>query len=547
MTGLLEHADARDARRPVDILRALRCARRRLRRSLKYTNRAIGAAGAVRQIRRHAAAYVKILFASSEAVPLVKTGGLGDVSGSLPVALRQLGHDVRLVLPAYPDAVARVTDLEPLGPLHVPGAPAEVRLLAGLLNGSTVPVYLVHAPGLFDRQGNPYVGPNGRDWPDNAWRFAVFCQAVTEIAVGRSGFGWRAELVHANDWQTGLVAPMLLAEPERPATLFTIHNLSYQGTFDRTTFDALGLPPAWWSADALEFWGAFSFLKGGIALSDVVTTVSPTYAWEIRQPHLGCGLEGLLNHRADRLYGILNGIDYDLWNPAGDPAIAQHYGPDSFPLKARNKTRLQRQFGLDARSDAMLFGHVGRLVEQKGVDLILAILPHLMAEPDTQLVILGSGDRVLEGKVRDAVASYPGRVGVHIGYDEPLSHMVEAGSDSFLMPSRFEPCGLNQLFSLRYGTVPIVHKTGGLADTVVDATLGNLRAGKATGFVFEHADPNGLWWAVGRALALWREASSGWEGLAVNGMRQDHSWQASARRYEELYTIARGYATDGAD
>ena len=485
---------------------------------------------------------MKILFASSEAVPLMKTGGLGDVSGSLPVALRQLGHDVRLVLPAYPDAVARVNDLEPLGTVHAPLAPAPVSLLAGLLNGSTVPVYLVHAPGLFDRPGNPYVGPDGRDWSDNALRFAVFCQAATEIAAGRSGFGWRADLVHANDWQTGLMAPLLLQEPERPATLFTIHNLSYQGTFDRATFDALDLPPAWWSPDALEFWGAFSFLKGGIALSDLVTTVSPTYAWEIRQPHLGCGLDGLLNHRADRLYGILNGIDYALWDPTSDPAIAQHYEAESFRLKRRNKSRLQQQLGLERRSESMLFGHVGRLVEQKGVDLILAVLPQLMAEPDTQLVMLGSGDRGLEAKLREAVASYPGRVATHIGYDEPLSHLVEAGSDCFLMPSRFEPCGLNQLFSLRYGTVPVVHRTGGLADTVIDATPGNLQAGKATGFVFEHADPNGLWWAIGRALDLWRTPGAGWEGLAVAGMRQDHSWQASARRYEELYAIARGYA-----
>jgi starch synthase len=481
---------------------------------------------------------LKILFASSEAVPLVKTGGLGDVSGSLPLALRRLGHDVRLVMPAYADAVARVSDAELLGTLPVPRAPGVVRLLEGTLDQSTVPVYLVDAPGLYDRAGNPYVGPDGRDWVDNALRFSTLCRVASEIALGHSTLGWQPEIVHANDWQTGLIAPFLADVAGRPATLFTIHNLSYQGLFDRPTFDALGLPPHWWSPLGVEFYNHLSFIKGGIALSDIVTTVSPTYAAEIREPQLGYGLHGLLSHRADRLYGILNGIDYELWNPQTDPTIPQHFSAATFEGKAANKARLQQVFGLEARTDAILFGHVGRLVEQKGIDLILGILPRLMDQPDAQLAILGSGSAALEELIRAASAQYPGRVGAQLGYDEPLSHLVEAGSDAFLMPSRFEPCGLNQLYSLRYGTVPVVHRTGGLADTVVDATAESLAAGSATGFVFDRPDAEALWSATARALALWHQPGRGWERLAINGMRQDFSWATSACRYEELYEVA---------
>jgi starch synthase len=484
---------------------------------------------------------LKILFASSEAVPLIKTGGLGDVSGSLPLALHRLGHDVRLVMPAYADAIARVSDPEPVATLAVPRAPGMVRLLESTLDDSVVPVYLVDAPGLFDRTGNPYVGPDGRDWPDNALRFGTLCRVASEIALGHSSLSWQPDLVHANDWQTGLIAPFLADVTGRPATLFTIHNLSYQGLFDRPTFDALGLPPHWWSPHGLEFYNRLSFIKGGISLSDIVTTVSPTYAVEIRQPSLGYGLHGLLGHRAGRLHGILNGIDYDLWDPATDPSIPQHFSAGRFQHKAPNKTRLQQVFGLEERNDVVLFGHVGRLVEQKGVDLILAVLPRLMAQPDVQLAILGSGNAVLEELIRAATAQYPGRVGARLGYDEPMSHLVEAGSDLFLMPSRFEPCGLNQLYSLRYGTVPVVHRTGGLADTVVDATTESLAAGTATGFTFDEATSDALWSAIARALDLWHQPGVGWQQLAVNGMRQDFSWATSARRYEELYQVAIGH------
>jgi starch synthase len=480
----------------------------------------------------------KILFATSEAQPLIKTGGLADVSGSLPKALTQLGHDVRLILPAYPQAMDRARDLQRLGEITIPGHAGHCLLLAGLMPSSRIPVYLMHAPGIFDRAGNPYTGLDGHDWPDNAYRFALFAKVGAKVALNRAGLDWRPDLVHANDWQVGLLPALLALEPERPATLFTIHNLAYQGVFDRYTFDGLGLPGRLWSMDALEFHHHVSFIKGGIALSDWVTTVSPTYAREICSPELGYGLEGLLRHRGQRVTGVLNGIDYTCWNPATDPNIAQNYDGGRFGLKVRNRSALQRELGLPEREDALLLGHVGRLVEQKGVDLILSVLPRLLEHEHVQLVMLGSGHAGLEHGLREAAAQHPDRVAAYIGYDEGLSHRIEAGSDCFLMPSRFEPCGLNQLYSLRYGTVPIVHRTGGLADTVVDATPSNLLRGHATGFVFEHPDADGLWYATNRAIELARGPSMWWRKLALNGMAQDFSWTASAEHYLQLYEQA---------
>jgi starch synthase len=480
----------------------------------------------------------RILLAASEAQPLVKTGGLADVAGSLPRALRLLGHDVRLVVPAYPQAVERAEKVEKLAELEIPGQGTRWTLLRGSLPAAGGPVYLVDHPDAFDREGNPYTGPDGHDWPDNAARFALFCRAVAALALDRAGLGWTPDLVHTNDWQTGLVAPLLSMEAERPATLFTIHNLAYQGMFDRRTFETLGLPPALWSMDGLEFHEHLSFIKGGIAFADGVSTVSPTYALEICTPELGYGLEGLLRHRGDRLAGVLNGIDYAVWDPSHDPAIPQHYNAETYELKPRNRIALQREMGLPEREDVLLFGYVGRLVEQKGVDLILEVLPRLLSHPRTQLVMLGSGHPELERRLREAAERHPERVATRIGYDEGLSHLIEAGSDCFLMPSRFEPCGLNQLYSLRYGTIPIVRRTGGLADTVVDATPTNLLRGTATGFVFEHADADGLWHAVERAIEFHQRPRIWWRRLAVNGMRQDFSWTASARHYIELYERA---------
>jgi starch synthase len=478
-----------------------------------------------------------ILFAASEAQPLIKTGGLADVAGSLPPALRKLNNDVRLILPAYPEAVERAIPLKTVATLNVAGAPGEVRLLEGQFDG-ILPLYLVDAPGLFDRTGNPYSDSSGKDWADNAARFALFCRVVTLVAMNRAELDWRPDVVHCNDWQTGLVPALLAQEWNRPATVFTIHNLSYQGVFDHATFESTRLPKNLWSPEGLEFHNNLSFIKGGLVFADQVNTVSPTYAQEILTPEFGYGLEGLLQHRTDRLSGVLNGINYQEWDPASDPALSQHYDTNTFELKQVNKVMLQQEMGLPVQEDVMLFGHVGRTVEQKGIDLLLETIPELLSRDGVQLVILGNGDQQLEQELRDMAECYPNLMAVHIGYSEELAHRIEAGCDCFLMPSRYEPCGLNQLYSLRYGTVPIVHRTGGLADTVVDVTPENLLDDTATGFVFDRPEPAALLEAMERAIDYYQRPGVWWRKLAINGMQQDFSWKASAQHYLELYQQA---------
>jgi starch synthase len=477
----------------------------------------------------------RILVASSEAHPLIKTGGLADVAGSLPAALRGLGHDARLIIPAYPNAVKRIRELKTLGDLRLPGARTTARILGGRLTDSELPTYLVEAPEYFCREGNPYTDTSGRDWGDNAERFMLFCEVIAHIGIGCPALDWRPEILHCNDWQTGLVPALLHGRSERPATVFTIHNLAYQGLFDRATFDRLKLPAKLWSLNGLEFHQKLSFIKGGIAFSDRVNTVSPTYAREVKTPAFGCGLEGLLSELGERFSGILNGIDYRAWNPASDEHIPQPYDPETLGFKVENKLALQREFGLPRNEEALVFGHIGRLVEQKGVDLILEMLPRLLAEPNTQLVLQGAGDARIEEDLIAAGEANPDKVGVFLGYDEGRAHRIEAGSDAFLMPSRFEPCGLNQIYSLRYGTVPIVRRTGGLADTVIDAGDEGIESGESTGFSFTRPDADGLWHAVKRCLDLHRQRPEQWRRLARNGMSQDFSWTSSARHYERLY------------
>ncbi|MFN2309438.1 MAG: glycogen synthase GlgA [Gammaproteobacteria bacterium] len=476
---------------------------------------------------------MNILFASSEVHSLIKTGGLADVSAALPKALHELKQDVRLVLPAYQDLLTRAGQLREVAQLSLPDSPAAVRVLEGRLPGTSIPVYLIDAPQCFDRPGNPYSAPDGSDWPDNAQRFARFARACVELAMDRAGLGWRPAVVHCNDWQTGLVPALLSLETARPATVFTIHNLAYQGLFDWASFQALHLPYTWWSLHALEFHQQLSFLKGGLVFADRLTTVSPTYAEEIRTPEYGCGLDGLLAHRAADLTGILNGVDYGLWDPATDPLLEHPFAPDDLAGKAANKQALQAHFGLPQAAELPVFAHIGRLVEQKGIDLLLEILPQLLTRP-LQLILLGTGHAQLETALRQAQAAHPKRVGVRIGYDEALAHRIEAGADVFLMPSRFEPCGLNQLYSLRYGTLPLVRRTGGLADSVVDCRYATLESGAATGFLFDTASPAELLAAIDRALALYAQPEA-WTRVVKTAMAQDFSWARSAQRYLALY------------
>jgi starch synthase len=355
--------------------------------------------------------------------------------------------------------------------------------------------------------------------------------------MDRCQLKWKPDLVNANDWQTGLIAPLLEGTPARPATVFTIHNLAYQGLFDLQAFENLMLPEQLWSIDGLEFYGQFSFIKGGILFSDRVTTVSPTYADEVRTPTYGCGLDGLLNNRRGHFSGVLNGIDYQTWNPKTDPHIAVNYSTETYALKKQNKVALQKEFGLAESEQAQLFGYIGRLVDQKGVDLILQILPGIL-DSGGQMIFLGAGNKEIERSLLKLNDKHANRIGVHIGYDEPLSHRIEAGCDTLIMPSRFEPCGLNQIYSLRYGTIPVVRNTGGLADTVHDANPQNLSDWTATGFIFEQPDADSLWQAVERAINYYKLPAMAWKSLAITGMQQDFSWEASAERYLQIYQSA---------
>jgi len=475
----------------------------------------------------------KILFVTSEAHPLIKTGGLGDVSGALPTALKELKQDVRLILPAYRDAMRRY------GPYTIASLVFQpethpIRLLEGRLPDSNVTVWLVDIPSLFDRPGNPYLGPDGHDWPDNALRFGMFARAVTAIALNQAGLDWTPDIVHCNDWQTGLIPPLLSLHNPRPATVFTIHNLAYQGLFPAAQFHELGLPAELWGMHGLEFYDQLSFIKGGLLYADMISTVSPTYAREICTPEFGCHLDGLLRSRADRLVGILNGADYGEWDPRHDAHLAHHYGPDNLQGKAANKAALQKELGLQRAPDVPLVGFVGRLASQKGIDLILAVLGNLLHQ-EAQFVILGSGDKDFEKALTALAAHYPHRCHVRIGFSEQLAHRIEAAADMFLMPSRYEPCGLNQIYSMRYGTLPIVRRTGGLADTVVDVGAG---LDTATGFVFDEAEAAALSRTVQRALALYRDNPQDWRKVMHNAMERDYSWRQSALAYLDLYEQA---------
>lgn len=477
----------------------------------------------------------RILFCASEVYPLIKTGGLADVAGSLPHALKKLGHDVQIVLPAYPSVFAQLK--------HPPGLRVELRVQTHVLGirhttlpGTRVPVWLIDCPELYQRQGNPYHDHHGEPWPDNALRFAIFSHAITAMAMNRCGLNWQPQIVHCNDWQTGLVPALLAQEFQRPSTVFTIHNLAYQGVFDRTTFEQLQLDEHFWHYERLEYHNHFSFIKGGLIYADRINTVSPSYAREIQTPEFGYGMQGVLQHRADRLSGILNGINSEVWNPGTDPYLPHKYNQQQLPGKALNKQALQQRFQLSQNPEVLLLGLVSRLAQQKGIDLLLAILPKLMQRP-VQLAVVGSGDKSYEKALLAAARKYPNIIGVHIGYDETCAHLIEAGADVFLMPSRFEPCGLNQMYSQRYGTPPIVAPVGGLFDTVTDATEENCSQQMATGFVMTEISAAALLQAIDRAILLYADPEK-WKRLMRSAMKLDHSWTHSARDYATLYARA---------
>lgn len=473
----------------------------------------------------------KILYISSEAFPLIKTGGLGDVAGSLPAALLKQSQDVRLLLPAYTEVLNKITKSKKIATTSYYNL--AVQIIETRLPGTKVTVWLVDCPALYNRPGGPYTDSHGYVWHDNALRFAVFCQVAVAIALDNLGLHWQPDIAHCNDWQTGLVPALLSLHTTRPATVFTIHNLAYQGIFDQQTFDDLQLPYELWHIDGLEYYSHLSFIKGGLAYADKITTVSPTYAHEILQPELGYGLDGLLLSRSEDLSGILNGIDEKHWNPGADDYLLQKYSRRSLDKKSLNKTALQQELSLPVDASIPMMGMVSRLVEQKGLDIILQSLPTLVTTP-FQLVVLGTGETHYEIQLSEWAQLYPDHIKVVIGYDECLAHRIEAASDAYLMPSTFEPCGLNQLYSLCYGTLPIVTPVGGLADTVIDASENNIKNKTANGFVLEEQTTTALIAAMQRALALYEEPDT-WRQLQVNAMSGNFSWQSSAESYIALY------------
>jgi starch synthase len=474
---------------------------------------------------------VKVLQVCAEFFPLLKTGGLADVCGALPAALRRQGCDVRVLMPAFPAILAGVADAKPVATAFA--FPAGVRLLRGTLPEGSL-AYLVDAP-MYAQGANPYVDANGALHADVHRRFALLGRVAAQLAEGLDP-DWVPGIVHGHDWHAALAPVYLRAASARlqrrlAGTVYTVHNLAYQGVFPMAIQAELGLPPEYFGLKGLEFHGQVSFMKGGLVFADQVTTVSPTYAREIQDEAQGCGLDGVLRERAGAgaLTGILNGVDPAIWDPANDAEIAKRYDAAHLSAKALSRKRLQKEFGLTQQSDAPLFGIVSRLTEQKGFPLVLDGLPELLRRGG-QLIVLGSGDAALQAALAEAAKAHPRRVALHVGYDEPLAHRIVAGADVIVVPSRFEPCGLTQLYGLRYGTLPLVRRVGGLADSVVDSALENLGDDTATGFVFERYEVDDYLAAVRRAFALHRRPDD-WRRVQARAMAQDFDWDAAAAQY----------------
>ena len=495
---------------------------------------------------------MKVLFATTEAVPFCKTGGLGDVCGSLPLELANLGHQPVVIMPAFRQALASGRPIEstgirfdvPIGRKTVSGT-----FLKSTLPGEKVPVYLVHQPQYYDRP--ELYRENGHDYKDNCERFVFFCRAALEAIPL---LDLRTELVHCHDWTAGLIPAYLKTELsgvppyDSIRSLMTIHNIAYQGNFWHWDMELTGIDWKYFNWRQMEFYGNLSFLKSGLAFADALSTVSTRYAEEIQRPPLGCGLEGILQHRHADLHGIMNGVDYNEWSPEKDRFLnGRNYSVKNFAEgKAACKAELQREVGLPQVPDQPLIAMIGRLADQKGFDLVAKLIPQWAPNSSAQWVILGTGELHYHQLLSDLARQYPDKLAVKLGFSDDLAHRIEAGADIFLMPSRYEPCGLNQLYSLKYGTVPVVHATGGLADSITNLTDETIAAGTANGFSFDNYTTAALADALDRACQTFANWST-WEKLVRTGMQQDWSWNHSAREYDRLYakTIAQARASCG--
>ena len=478
---------------------------------------------------------MKVLHVAAEVFPLLKTGGLADVVAALPVALAAQGADVRLLLPGFPAILDSVQDARAIIDIAACFGALRVRLLLARMPGSRLPVYVIDAPYLYRRGGSPYQDSHGEEWPDNLQRFGLLGWVAAHLAGEDADPQWAPDVVHAHDWHAAMACAYIAVHPPTKAhTVLTVHNLAFQGLFPMHAWPSLGLATRLMSPAGLEFHGQLSFMKAGLEFADHITTVSPNYAREIATHEFGCGLDGVIRGRGAQVTGVLNGIDDEVWNPATDPAIPVRYDSESLAGKQACRRALQAELGLDADDDALLVTLVSRLTSQKGLDLVLAALPALL-QSGVQLAVQGTGESGLEAAFQMAMRAHPRRVRVHVGYDEARAHRLVAGADAIVVPSRFEPCGLTQLYGLRYGTLPIVRRVGGLADTVVDASV----PGVATGFVFDAATPTALERCVLRAVALRRDADA-WRAMMKTAMARPLSWQGPAREYLSLYASLAG-------
>ncbi len=484
---------------------------------------------------------MKVLHVAAEVFPLVKTGGLADVVAALPVALAEQGADVRLLLPGLPAVMDSVQSARIVVDIGACFGALRVRLLLARMPGTKLPVYVIDAPYLYRRGGSPYQNNHGEEWPDNLQRFALLGWVAAHLAADDADPQWAPDIVHAHDWHAAM-ACVYMAEhgPTQAASIYTVHNLAYQGLFPMQDWPLLGLATRLLSAAGLEYHGQLSFMKAGLKFADRVTTVSPSYAREMATHEFGFGLEGVVRERGEQVAGILNGIDDAIWNPATDPAIAMRYDAERLQGKRDCKRALQAELGLNPDDGALLLTVVSRLTSQKGLDLVLAAMPQLIAA-GVQFAVQGTGEPALEAAFRMAQQAHPGRVHVFIGYDEARAHRLVAGADVIAVPSRFEPCGLTQMYGLRYGTLPIVRRVGGLSDTVVDADPDSLATGRATGFVFDLAVPAAFERCVRRAQASF-ETPGQWRALMTSAMAQPLGWDGPAQAYLALYAAARAQA-----